>query len=157
MTGESPPFTLSSIKKISQPIPVKVRVFSDGGARGNPGPAAIGVLVCDSKGNELREHHETIGEATNNMAEYRAVVRGLELAREIGAEEVEYFVDSELVQRQLSGEYRIKTPHLKELFSLVKERERKFQKVTYTQIPRTHEKIKWVDRLVNRALNLAGD
>lgn len=134
----------------------KGRVFSDGGARGNPGPAAIGILICDPRGRVLREHHETIGEATNNMAEYRAVLRGLELARELGIEEVEYFVDSELVARQLSGDYRIKTPHLKTLFSEVKEREKDFRKVIYTHVPRTHEKIKWVDRLVNRALNLAG-
>ncbi len=134
----------------------KGRVFSDGGARGNPGPAALGVLVCNERGGVLREHQETIGEATNNVAEYRAVLRGLELAHQLGIEEVEYFVDSELVARQLSGEYRIKTPHLKDLFFQVKEKERSFRKVTYQQVPRTHEKIKWVDRLVNRALNLAG-
>lgn len=134
----------------------KGRVFSDGGARGNPGPAALGVLVCDERGDVLREHQETIGEATNNIAEYRAVLRGLELAQELGIEEVEYFVDSELVARQLSGEYRVKTPHLKDLVLQVKARERNFKKVTYRQVPRTHEKIRWVDRLVNRALNLAG-
>ena len=132
------------------------RVFSDGGARGNPGPAAIGVLVCDGKGEVLREHQETIGEATNNMAEYRAVLSGLELARELGLEEIEYFVDSELVARQLSGVYRIKTPHLKDLFLAVKEKEKHFKRVVYQQVPRTHEKIRWVDRLVNQALNLAG-
>lgn len=134
----------------------KGRVFSDGGARGNPGPAALGVLVCDAEGKVLREYKETIGEATNNVAEYRAVLRGLELAHELGIEEVEYFVDSELVARQLSGEYRIKTPHIKDLVLQVKEKEKGFKKVVYNQVPRTHEKIKWVDRLVNRALNLAG-
>ena len=134
----------------------KGRVFSDGGARGNPGPAAIGVLICGGQGEVLREYQETIGEATNNIAEYRAVLRGLELARELGLEEIEYFVDSELVARQLSGEYRVKSAHLKDLFLRVKEREQKFNKVVYRQIPRTHEKIRWVDRLVNQALNLAG-
>ena len=104
----------------------------------------------------LREHQETIGEATNNIAEYRAVIRGLELAHELGIEEIEYFVDSELVARQLSGEYRIKSPHLKDLVLRVKEKEKNFLKVVYTHVPRTHEKIRWVDRLVNRALNLAG-
>jgi len=134
----------------------KGRVFSDGGARGNPGPAAIGILVCDAKGDMLREHQETIGEATNNIAEYRAVIRGLELAHELGLQEIEYFVDSELVARQLLGEYRVKSPHLKDLVLRVKEREKNFQKVNYTHVPRTHEKIRWVDRLVNRALDLAG-
>ena len=133
----------------------KGKVFSDGGARGNPGPAAIGILICDEQGEILREHQETIGEATNNVAEYRAVLRGLELAHEVGIHEIHYFVDSELVARQLSGEYRIKSPHLKDLVLQVKDRERNFRKVTYTQIPRTHEKIRWVDRLVNRALDLA--
>lgn len=134
----------------------KGRIFSDGGARGNPGPAAVGVLICGAKGDVLREHQETIGEATNNIAEYRAVLKGLELAHEMGLEEIEYFVDSELVARQLSGEYRVKTPHLKDLFLQVKERERNFHKVVYKQVPRTHEKIRWVDRLLNQALNLAG-
>lgn len=134
----------------------KGRVFSDGGARGNPGPAAIGVLVCNEKGEMLREYQETIGEATNNIAEYRALLKGLELARELGLEDIEYFLDSELVARQLSGQYRIKTPHLKELFLRAKESERHFHKVVYTHVPRTHEKIRWVDRLVNEALNLAG-
>jgi ribonuclease HI len=134
----------------------KGRVFSDGGARGNPGPAAVGVLICDEQGRVLREHQETIGEATNNVAEYRAVLKGLELAHECGIEEVEYFVDSELVARQLSGIYRIKSSHLKDLVQRVKEKERNFRKVIYTHVPRTHEKIKWVDRLVNQALNLAG-
>lgn len=134
----------------------KGRVFSDGGARGNPGPAAVGIIVCDARGEVLREHHETIGEATNNIAEYRAVIRGLELAHELGIQEIEYFVDSELVARQLSGEYRIKSPPLKELVLRVKEKEKNFRKVVYTHVPRTHEKIRWVDRLVNRALNLAG-
>lgn len=134
----------------------KGRVFSDGGARGNPGPAAIGVLVCDAKGEPLREHQETIGEATNNIAEYRAVMKGLELARELGLEEIEYFVDSELVARQLTGDYKVKTPHIRDLVLQVKERERSFKRVTYKQVPRTHEKIRMVDKLVNRALNLAG-
>lgn len=134
----------------------KGRVFSDGGARGNPGPAAIGVLVCNGEGEALREHQETIGEATNNIAEYRAVLKGLELAGELGLEEIEYFVDSELVARQLSGQYRIKTPHLKDLYLQVKNQEQNFRKVSYQQIPRTHEMIRYVDRLVNQALNLAG-
>lgn len=134
----------------------KGKVFSDGGARGNPGPAAVGILVCNEKGEVLQEHHETIGKATNNIAEYRAVLRGLELAHECKIEEVEYFVDSELIARQLSGVYRVKTSHLRDLFLQVKERERKFKKVTYHHVPRSHEKIRWVDRLVNRALNLAG-
>ncbi len=134
----------------------KGRVFSDGGARGNPGPAAIGVLVCDMEGRMLDEYKETIGEATNNIAEYRAVLKGLELAHKAGLEEIEYFVDSELVARQLTGVYRIKTPHLLVLYHEAKKREQHFRKVSYQQVPRTHDKIKWVDRLVNQALDYSG-
>ena len=134
----------------------KLKIYSDGGARGNPGPAAVGVLICDEKGNVLQKHQETIGEATNNIAEYTGVIVGLELARALGAREIEYFVDSELVARQLSGKYRIKTPHLQALFRQVKEKEKFFSRVTFTQIPRTHERIRYADRLVNEALNLAG-
>ena len=131
----------------------RVKIYSDGGARGNPGPAAIGVLVCTERDEALREHKELIGETTNNVAEYTAVIVGLEMAHQLGVSEIKYFVDSELVARQLTGVYRVKTPHLKSLYNQVKEKESHFRSVTYTQIPRTHEKIKHVDRLVNRALD----
>ena len=134
----------------------KVKIYSDGGARGNPGPAAIGVLICDEKDNMLQEHHETIGETTNNVAEYTAVIVGLEMAKSLGAREVDYYVDSELVAHQLSGKYRVKTPHILTLYQQVKEREKKFSKIRFTQVPRTHEKLRHVDKLVNRALDEAG-
>ena len=134
-------------------MPRKLRVYSDGGARGNPGPAAIGVLICDEKGSFLKDHHETIGHATNNVAEYTAVIVGLELAHKIGAEEVDYFVDSELVAYQLSGKYKIKTPHIQALYNQVQEQRKAFKNVKFTQVPREHEKLKYVDKLVNRALD----
>jgi ribonuclease HI len=134
----------------------KIKIYSDGGARGNPGPAAIGVLICDAKGDPIQEHSETIGKATNNVAEYTAVLVGLHLAKQVGASEIDYFVDSELVARQLSGDYRIKTPHIRSLFMQVKEAEKPFHRVTFKQIPRTHEKIRYVDKLVNKALNREG-
>lgn len=134
-------------------MPSKIQIYSDGGARGNPGPAAIGILICDEKGEELQDHHETIGEATNNIAEYTAVMVGLELAKKFSPKEIQYFVDSELVARQLSGKYRVKTPHILKLYQAVKEREKFFTRVSYTQIPRTHEKIRYVDKLVNLALD----
>lgn len=134
----------------------KAKIYSDGGARGNPGPAAIGVLVCDVQDKKISEHSEVIGEVTNNIAEYTAVIRGLTLAAELGAEEADYFLDSELVARQLSGIYKLKAEHLKPLFMEVKSREKKFKRVTYFHVPREHEKIKYVDKLVNIALNRAG-
>ena len=137
-------------------MPSKIRVYSDGGARGNPGPAAIGILICDERGEALDEHQETIGEATNNVAEYTAVIVGLELAKKWDAKEIEYFLDSELVCRQLSGKYRVKTPHILSLFKKAKENESFFNRVHYRHLPRTHEKIRYVDRLVNQSLNLEG-
>ena len=135
---------------------MKVRIYSDGGARGNPGPAAIGVLICDEKGNTLKEHQEVIGEATNNIAEYKAVIAGLKLAKQLGVREVQHFVDSELVAHQLSGKYRVKTPHIRDLFMEVRNAEKAFSQVRFSQIPRTHEKICRVDKLVNQALNREG-
>ena len=134
----------------------KVKIYSDGGARGNPGPAAIGVLVCDEAGHTLQDHYETIGETTNNVAEYKAVLAGLDLAKKLGAREIDYFVDSELVARQISGQYRVKTPHIRELFAKVLEKRKHFERVQFTHVPRTHEKIRHADRLVNQALDFAG-
>jgi ribonuclease HI len=88
---------------------VRLVVNVDGGARGNPGPAAIGVVVSDSEGTVLEELGEPIGIATNNVAEYRALLRGIETARSLGADELEIIGDSELVARQLSGAYRSRT------------------------------------------------
>lgn len=134
-------------------MPSKVQVYSDGGARGNPGPAAIGVLILDERGRVLKQHRERIGETTNNVAEYTAVLVGLELAKSAGAEEIRYFLDSELVARQLSGKYRVRTEHIRSLFLQVKEKEKKFTRVMYTHVPRTHPQIKHVDRLLNQALD----
>ena len=137
-------------------MPKKLNVYSDGGARGNPGPAAIGVLVCDEKGNTLEDYSETIGPATNNVAEYTGLIVGLELAHKHGGREIHYYLDSELAARQMSGQYRVKTPHILTLFNQAKEKQRLFEKVIFTHVPRTHEKIQYVDRLVNQALDEAG-
>ncbi len=133
----------------------KLNVYSDGGARGNPGPAAIGVLICDEQGEELAEHGETIGETTNNVAEYTGVIVALEIARKFKPSEIHFHSDSQLVISQLSGLYKIKMPHLLELYKQVKEKEKHFKKVTYTHLRREHEKIRHVDRLVNQALDEA--
>jgi ribonuclease HI len=131
----------------------KLRIYSDGGARGNPGPAAIGVVICDERGAVIQEHKETIGDATNNIAEYTGVLVGLELAKQLGAKEIDYFVDSELVANQINGKYKIKTPHIKILFDKVKERFPFFSKITFTHVPREHEKLRHADKLVNLALD----
>lgn len=136
-------------------MPEKIFSYSDGGARGNPGPAAIGVLICDEKGTSLFEQGETIGETTNNVAEYQAVIKALELAQEFGAEEIVHHMDSELVTKQLRGEYRLKAEHLKPLFLKVKELEKKFKKITFIHVPREHPQMRRADRQVNRALDEA--
>ena len=131
----------------------KAFIYSDGGARGNPGPAAFGYLICDAKGEEMCEHAETIGATTNNVAEYTGVIRALERAAELGVKDISFFTDSELVQRQLTGVYRVKTPHIQDLYRKVLEQQKKFERVTYQHVPRTHEKIRQVDALVNQALD----
>ena len=87
----------------------------DGGSRGNPGPAAIAAVATDASGKVLAERSERIGEATNNVAEYRAVLLGIELARELGAGEVELVGDSQLIVRQVQGSYKVKQEHLRPL------------------------------------------
>lgn len=129
------------------------RIYSDGGARGNPGPAAIGVLIENEKGEFVRDYNETIGDTTNNVAEYTAVIVALELARKLGAQEIDYYMDSELVQRQLIGKYKVKTPHILTLFQKAKELTAHFKKITFTHVPREHEKLRYVDKLVNQALD----
>lgn len=135
----------------------KVFSYSDGGARGNPGPAAIGVFICDEKGGRLFEHGETIGEATNNVAEYQAVIKALQTVLDLGAEETLHHMDSELVTKQLRGEYRLKAEHLRPFFLKVKELEKKFKKIAYVHVPREHECIRRADRMVNRALDETGN
>ena len=132
---------------------MKIKTYSDGGARGNPGPGAIGVLICSDRDEVLLEHQDLIGEATNNIAEYCAIIAALALAKEFGAEEVESFLDSELVVRQLTGVYQVKSDHIKHLVLEVRKLEKEFEKVSYHHLPRTHLKLKHADKLVNQALD----
>ncbi len=132
---------------------MKLKIYSDGGARGNPGPAGIGILVCNEKDEVVEEHQDTIGEATNNVAEYCALIAALELAKSLGATEIKAYLDSELIVRQVKGEYKIKSEHLRKLCREVKSAEAQFNKVVYQHVPRTHEKMKQADKMVNRVLN----
>ncbi|MFH0957036.1 MAG: ribonuclease HI family protein [Candidatus Aenigmatarchaeota archaeon] len=131
-----------------------IMIYTDGGSRGNPGPAAIAVLIYDGKGKLLASHSEYIGEATNNVAEYRAVLKALKLAKRHGAGgSVSCVMDSELVARQLSGKYKVKKPHLLELYSLVKDGEKAFSSVSYANVRREDEKISLADYLLNASLD----
>ena len=132
---------------------MRVVVHVDGGARGNPGPAAIGAVVTAADGETLDEARERIGEATNNIAEYRAVLFGLERARNLGATEVEVVNDSELVARQLSGEYKVKQEHLKPLHARARAALDSFERWSIRSVPRAQNAR--ADALVNEALDAA--
>ncbi|MBV8432517.1 MAG: ribonuclease HI family protein [Solirubrobacterales bacterium] len=123
----------------------------DGGARGNPGPAAIGVVISDPAGELVEELAEAIGPATNNVAEYRAVLRGVERARELGARELEIVGDSELIARQLTGDYKVKHPSMKPLYEQAITRLREFDRWRIRTVPRAQNAR--ADALVNAALD----
>ena len=129
----------------------KLTVNVDGGARGNPGPAAAGVIVRDAGGEVLEERGERIGRATNNVAEYRALLLGIERAAALGASELELVGDSELVVRQVEGRYKVKDATMKELHGQVKAALRPFADWSIRHVRREHNAD--ADRLVNQALD----
>ncbi|HEX3172740.1 MAG TPA: reverse transcriptase-like protein [Solirubrobacterales bacterium] len=130
---------------------MKLTVNVDGGARGNPGPAAIGVVVRDAGGAVLEERGERIGSATNNVAEYRALLLGIERARELGAGELELVGDSELVVRQVKGEYKVKDATLRQLHEQATRALGPFERWSIRHVPRAQNAE--ADRLVNAALD----
>ncbi|HTR73674.1 MAG TPA: ribonuclease HI family protein [Solirubrobacterales bacterium] len=129
----------------------KLTVNVDGGARGNPGPAAIGVVVRDADGTVVESVGEAIGRATNNVAEYRALLRGIELAAAHGASELELVGDSELVVRQVEGRYKVKNAAMKELHAEAKAALAGFEKWSIRHVKRAENAD--ADRLVNEALD----
>jgi ribonuclease HI len=130
---------------------VKVTINVDGGARGNPGPAAVAAVAYDTGGEELTERSETIGRATNNEAEYRAMLLGIELAKELGADEVELIGDSELIAKQVLGEYKVKQEHLRPLREQVVSALEGLPKWSIRSVKR--ERNVRADELVNEALD----
>jgi ribonuclease HI len=132
---------------------VKARLFTDGGSRGNPGPAASAFVLEADDGTVLEARGTAIGVATNNVAEYRALVDGLRRAVEIGVDELEVVSDSELLVKQMRGEYRVKNATLQELFREAGVLARQVRSVTYTAVRREHNEL--ADQLVNEALDSA--
>ena len=130
---------------------MKAKLSTDGGARGNPGPAAFGYVLESDDGHVLAAQGEAIGRATNNVAEYRGLVAGLAKAAELGVNELDVVSDSELLVKQMRGEYRVKNPALRVLWEEANELERRFAKVRYTAVRRAHNDL--ADRLVNEALD----
>ena len=132
---------------------MRVLLYTDGGARGNPGPAATAYVLQAEDGTVLASHGETIGIATNNVAEYSALVAGLRRALELGLAEVEVRSDSELMVKQMRGEYRVKNRALQELFLDASRLAHQLAAVTYTHVRREHNEL--ADRLLNDALDAA--
>jgi|SRR3989344_8312638 len=131
----------------------KIFIHADGGSRKNPGAAAIGIFVLDEEKNELERYKECIGNTTNNVAEYKALIKALQLAAKYTRNEVHIFMDSELIINQVNGLYRIKSSHLFSLFQEVKDCERAFKKVVYNHVSRSNKFQSIADRLVNEALD----
>ncbi|MEX0743876.1 MAG: reverse transcriptase-like protein [Actinomycetota bacterium] len=136
---------------------LRLIVACDGASRGNPGPAGIGVRIADTSGEVLAEIAEGIGVATNNVAEYTAVIRGLERARELGAQEVLVRSDSRLLVEQLSGRFKVKNPTLQRLHAEASSLAAGFGRIRFEHVPR--EQNTEADRLANRGVDawLAGE
>lgn len=132
-------------------MPVRSFLYTDGAARGNPGPAGAGAVLCDEKGKILEELCEYLGETTNNIAEYRALLLGLKKALEIGVLEISVFADSELMVRQLNGKYRVKNEGLKPLFQEAVRLLKQFRKYSISHIDR--EENSAADRMANQAID----
>jgi ribonuclease HI len=129
----------------------KLIIYTDGGARGNPGPAGIGAILNNEKGERVAEVSEYIGETTNNQAEYKAVVAAIAKAKELGAEELDFFLDSELVVKQLNREYKVRDKDLAPLFMKIYNAMMGFKKVTFKHVRREFNAE--ADKLVNIALD----
>jgi probable phosphoglycerate mutase len=130
---------------------MKARLSTDGGARGNPGPAAYGYVLESEDGHVLAAHGEAIGRATNNVAEYSGLVAGMMKAAQLGVRDLEVVSDSELLVKQMRGEYRVKNEALKDLWEQANDLERRFARVRYTAVRRAHNEL--ADTLVNEALD----
>jgi probable phosphoglycerate mutase len=130
---------------------MRARLSTDGGARGNPGPAAFAYVLEAEDGTVLAAHGEAIGVATNNVAEYRALVEGLRKAAELHVDVVEVVSDSELLVKQMRGEYKVKNAALRELSLEAARLARQLKRVTYRAVRREHNEL--ADRLVNEALD----
>ena len=133
---------------------MRARLFTDGGSRGNPGPAAYAYVLEADDGTVLAVLGEAIGVATNNVAEYSALVAGLEKAVELHVGELEVVYDSELMVKQMRGEYKVKNAALRELSLRAAAHARRLDRVTYTAVRREHNVL--ADRLVNEALDAEG-
>ena len=129
----------------------KFIIYTDGGARGNPGPAAAAFVIYGEDGKIIEKDGKYLGETTNNQAEYRAVILALERAKDLDAKEIDFYLDSELVVKQLNREYKVRDPDLAPLFLKIWNLSLGFKKITYTHVSR--ERNKEADATVNEILD----
>ena len=132
---------------------LRLRVYSDGASRGNPGISAIAFMILTEDGRLLKRYSRYVGVRTNNQAEYEALISALESASNLTDQEVTCCMDSELVVKHLNGEYQVRNPTLKTLWLKVQELKQSFRRITFKSVPRTDIHIKQVDRLANQALD----
>ena len=128
-----------------------LKIFTDGGARGNPGPAGCGFVMYDENGKVVAHGKKYLGEQTNNFAEYSGVILAMEKAKELGTNELDFYLDSELVVKQMNREYKVKNPELAKLFVKIFNLSQGFKKVSFRHIPREENKV--ADRLANEAMD----
>ena len=133
---------------------LRLKAYSDGASRGNPGISAIAFMIMTEEGRLLKKYSKYVGIRTNNQAEYEALISALESASKLTDQEVTCCMDSELVVKQLDGKYRVRNPKLKSLWLEVQELKQKFQRITFKSVPRTDIKIEQVDRLANQVLDM---
>jgi ribonuclease HI len=128
-----------------------IYLYTDGGSRGNPGPGSVGVVICDGHNTILYEYSECIGHCTNNQAEYRALIKGLDLCARYTRKRVTAYCDSELVVKQMNGVYRLKNDALRKLYHEVRDRERVFETLVVQHAGRSTQRIARADQLLNQA------
>ncbi len=131
----------------------QLRIYSDGASRGNPGPAAAAVKIMDENGAVVKRFSKFLGKRTNNEVEYEALIIALELAHDFTDGYVQCFLDSELVVKQLNGEYRVRNPRLESLWLKVRELQQLFRSVSFSHVSRANKDIEEVDKLANRVLD----
>ena len=136
---------------LETPLPKKIKVFTDGASRGNPGPASIGIVYYNEEDQRVADHKEKLGDQTNNYAEYMAVIRALEHCCGAQVSSVDFYCDSQLLVKQMLGEYKVKAPQIKELFLKAKELAREIDSVGFHHVRREFNKE--ADALANEALD----
>jgi len=132
---------------------MKLQVYSDGASRGNPGVSAIAYMILDEENRVLKRKSTYLGVRTNNQAEYEALLSALQTASEFDGDEVECYLDSELVVKQLNGQYKVRNDNLRILWLKVQDYKQRFREISFTYIPRTNSQIQEVDRLANHTLD----